>query len=76
MPRSAQTDPRAMTLYGVALASSTQTRFPPHAFVVGLSRPDGSDGRRFENRTEVLERLFERRIQQVETEIDFGLGRR
>jgi hypothetical protein len=32
--------------------------------------------RRFANRVEVLEGPFERRIQQFETEIDFGLGRR
>ena len=40
-----------------------------------LSRPDRSKRRRFANRAEVLEGPFERRIQQFETEIDFGIGR-
>ena len=41
-----------------------------------LSRRDGIECRRLVNRTEVLDSPFERRIQQFETEIDFGLGRR
>ena len=41
-----------------------------------LLRPDDSECRRFANRTEVLESPFEPRIQQIETEIDFGIGRR
>jgi hypothetical protein len=40
-----------------------------------LLRPDGSECRPFANRTEVLHSPFERRIQQFETEIDFGIGR-
>ena len=40
-----------------------------------LSRPDGIECRCLVNRAEVLESPFERRIQQVETEIDFGIGR-
>jgi hypothetical protein len=40
-----------------------------------LSRLDGSECRRFANRTKVFESPFERRIQQFETEIDFGIGR-
>ena len=41
-----------------------------------LLRPGGSECRRLADRTEVLESPFERRIQEVETEIDFALGRR
>ena len=40
-----------------------------------LLRPDDSECWRFANRTEVLESLFERRIQQLETEINVGIGR-
>jgi hypothetical protein len=40
-----------------------------------LSRRDRSERRRFANRAEVFEGPFERRIQQFETEIDFGIGR-
>jgi hypothetical protein len=46
-----------------------------HRFVVGLSSADGSERRRIANRAEVLDGPFERRIQQLETEIDFGIGR-
>jgi hypothetical protein len=38
--------------------------------------PGAREHRRFANRVEILEGPFERRIQQFETEIDFGLGRR
>ena len=37
--------------------------------------PDDSECWRFANRTEVLESLFERRIQQLEAEINVGIGR-
>ena len=40
-----------------------------------LLRPDDSECWRFANRTEVPESLFERRIQQLETEINVGIGR-
>ena len=40
-----------------------------------LSRRDGIECRRLVNRAEVLESLFERRIQQLETKINVGIGR-
>ena len=68
-----------MALYGVALATlADDPGLCPeaNAFVAGLSRPNGSERRRFANRAEVLEGPFERCIQQFETEIDFGISRR
>src|ERR1700740_2630645 len=46
-----------------------------HRFCVGPSSADRSERRRIANRAEVLDGSFERRIQQLETEIDFGIGR-
>jgi len=68
-----------VALYGVALATlADDPGLCPeaNAFVAGLSRPNGSERRRFANRAEVLEGPFERCIQQFETEIDFGISRR